>query len=65
MFSSDDFCLFVIFIDAHTKYIWYFPLVAKSDVFFMFQWFQVLIECQFSRKIKNLFKLIGVVNIVS
>jgi histone deacetylase 1/2 len=52
MFSSDDFHYFVIFIDAHTKYIWYFPLVAKSDVFSIFQHFQVLVERQFSHKIK-------------
>jgi histone deacetylase 1/2 len=52
MFSSDGFCYFVIFIDAHTKYIWYYPLVAKSDVFSIFQHFQVLVEHQFSSKIK-------------
>jgi histone deacetylase 1/2 len=53
MFSSDGFCCFVIFINAHTKYIWYYPLVAKSDVFSIFQRFQLLLECQFSRKIKS------------
>jgi hypothetical protein len=52
MFSSDGFCYFVISIDAHIKYMWYFPLVAKSDVFSIFQRFQVLVEHQFSRKIK-------------
>jgi histone deacetylase 1/2 len=52
MFSSDDFHYFVIFVDAHTKYIWYYQLVAKSDVFSTFQRFQTLIECQFSIKIK-------------
>jgi hypothetical protein len=30
MFSSDGFHYFVIFIDAHTKYIWYFPLVERQ-----------------------------------
>jgi len=44
--------LFVIFIDAHTKHIWYYPLVAKSDVFFIFHRFQTLVERQFSLKIK-------------
>jgi histone deacetylase 1/2 len=52
MFSSDGFRYFVIFVDAHTKYIWYYSLVAKSDVFSTFQRFQTLVECQFSLKIK-------------
>jgi len=54
IFSFDSFCYFVIFIDAHTKHIWYYPLVAKSDVFFIFHRFQTLIEHQFSLKIKYL-----------
>jgi hypothetical protein len=33
-------------------YVWYYPLVVKSDVFFIFQHFQVLVRCQFSCKIK-------------
>jgi hypothetical protein len=53
MFSSDGFHYFVIFIDAHTKHIWYYPFVAKSDVFSTFHHFQVLVERQFSRKIKS------------
>jgi hypothetical protein len=52
MFSSDGFRYFVIFIDAYTKYIWYYPLVAKSDVFSIFQRFQLLVERQFCSKIK-------------
>jgi len=36
MFFSDGFCYFVIFINAHTKYIWYYPFVVKSDVFPIF-----------------------------
>jgi hypothetical protein len=52
MFSSNGFCYFVICIDAHMKYIWYFLLVTKSDMFSIFQRFQVLVERQFSRKIK-------------
>ena len=30
MFFSNGFCYFVIFVDAHTKYIWFFSLVAKK-----------------------------------
>jgi len=52
MFSFDGFRYFVIFVDAHTKHIWYYPLIAKSDVFFTFQRFQTLVERQFSLKIK-------------
>jgi histone deacetylase 1/2 len=53
MFSSDGFRYFVIFVDAHTKHIWYYPFVAKSDVFSTFQCFQTLVERQFSLKIKS------------
>jgi histone deacetylase 1/2 len=53
MFSSDGFRYFVIFVDAHPKYIWYYQLVAKSDVFSTFQRFQTLVERQFSLKIKS------------
>jgi hypothetical protein len=52
LFSSDDFCYFVIFVDAYIKYVWYYPLVAKSDVYSVFQQFQTLFERQFSLKIK-------------
>ena len=44
---------FVIFIDAHIKYIWYYPIVAESNVFSIFQHFQLLVEPHFSRKIKS------------
>jgi len=39
MFSSDGFCYFVIFIDVHSKQIWYYSLIAKSDVFSVFHHF--------------------------
>jgi len=51
--SFDDFCYFVIFVDAHIKFIWFYPLSAKSDVFNVFHQFQVLVERQFSCKIKS------------
>ena len=53
MFSSNGFRYFVIFVDAHTKHIWYYPLIVKSDAFSTFQRFQTLVECQFSLKIKS------------
>ena len=54
MYSSDGLHFFVIFVDAHTKLIWHYPLVDKSDVFSTFQRFQTLVERQFSLKIKSL-----------
>jgi histone deacetylase 1/2 len=36
MFSSDGFHYFIVFVNAPTKHIWYYPLVAKSDVFSTF-----------------------------
>ena len=53
MLSSDGFRYFVIFVDAHTKFIWFYPLTAKSDVFAIFHQFQALVERQFSLKIKS------------
>jgi hypothetical protein len=52
MFSSDCFCYFVIFVDVHTKHIWYYLLVMKFDVFSTFQRFQTLVKRHFSLKIK-------------
>jgi hypothetical protein len=37
--SSNGFCYFVIFVDAHTKFIWFYPLGVKSDVFNVFHQF--------------------------
>jgi len=53
MFSFDGFHYFVIFIDAYTKHIWYYPIIAKSDMFSTFHRFQTLVELQFSHKIKS------------
>jgi len=44
MFSFDGFHYFVILIDAYTKHIWYYPIIAKSDVFSTFHRFQTLVE---------------------
>ena len=52
MLSSYGFRYFVIFVDAHTKIIWFYPMVAKSDIFNIFHQFQALVELQFSLKIK-------------
>jgi hypothetical protein len=39
-------------MDAHTKYIWFLPLVVKSNVFNVFQQFQAYVKRWFSIKIK-------------
>ena len=54
LFSLDGYHYFVIFVDAYTKYIWYYPLVVKSDVYSLFHQFQTLVERQFSLKIKSI-----------
>jgi len=46
--------MFVIFVDAYTKYIWHYSLVAKSDIYSVFHQFQTLADCQFSLKIKSI-----------
>ena len=53
MLSLDGFRYFVIFFNTYTKYIQFFPLVAKSDVFIIFHQFQTQVERQFSLKIKS------------
>ena len=53
MLSSDGFRYFIIFMDDHIKFIWFYHLVAKSDVFAIFHQFQALVERQFSLKIKS------------
>ncbi|KAF7151058.1 hypothetical protein RHSIM_Rhsim02G0101600 [Rhododendron simsii] len=51
--SSDGHKYFVIFLDDFSKYIWYYPLFNKSDVFNIFSKFQAMVERQFSSKIKS------------
>jgi len=63
-FFSDGFHYFVIFVDVHIKHIWYYPFVAKSDFFPLFNVFKHLLSVSFPLKL-NLFKLIGAVNIVN
>ena len=54
MLFFDGFWYFVIFLDAHTKFIWFYPIVVKFDVFNLFHQFEVLVKRQFSQKIKSL-----------
>jgi hypothetical protein len=43
MLSSDDFRCFVLFMDRHIKFIWFYPIAVKSYVFTVFQQFLVLV----------------------
>jgi hypothetical protein len=52
MLSCNGFSYFVIFIDACTKFIQFYLLVANSNIFTIFHQFQTLVEHQFSLKIK-------------
>jgi hypothetical protein len=52
MLSSEEFWYFIIFVDAHIKFIWFYPIAVKSDVFNVFHQFQFFVECQVSHKIK-------------
>jgi len=63
MLSSDDFWYFVIFVDVHTKYI-FFSLVAKSDVFNIFTNFKLKLNVSSLKKL-NLFKQTGVLSITN
>jgi hypothetical protein len=63
MLSSDGFRYFVIFVDAHTKFIWFYPIALKSDVFNVFNFKYLLNVCSLEKS--NLFKLIGVINIAN
>ena len=50
--SLSGSCFYVIFIDDHSRFTWFYPLRHKSDFFNIFIRFQKLVENQFSRTIK-------------
>ena len=53
--SLDGYKYYVIFVDHFTKYIWFYPLHRKSDVYKTFVTFKQLIENFFSLRIKTLY----------
>jgi hypothetical protein len=55
--AYNGFQYFVIFMDVHTKFIWFYLIVVKSNVF-------NVLNDNFLVKL-NMFKLIGVVDIVN
>ena len=52
--SNNDNRYYVCFIDDYSKFIWPFPLCAKSYVFNIFMKFQAFVERYFDRKIKSI-----------
>ena len=53
--ALDGYKYYVIFVDHFTKYIWFYPLHRKSDVYDIFVKFKKLVENYFSRTIKTLY----------
>lgn len=47
--SIDDFNYYVVFVDPFTKYIWFYPLRLKFDVFTIFRQYKVVVEKNFNR----------------
>jgi hypothetical protein len=52
--SASDFKYYVVFIDDWSRFTWIYPLHRKSEVFENFIKFKLLVENQFSTKIKRI-----------
>ena len=46
---------YLIFVDHYTKYIWFYPMVTKSDVSKIFPHFKRFVETRFQKSIKTLY----------
>ena len=53
--SIDDSKYYVIFVDHFIKYVWFYPLKRKSQVYDVFVRFKSLVENHFQRKIITLY----------
>ena len=53
--SIDGFQYYVIFVDHHTRHIWYYPLKWKSHVYDVFVHFKALVKNQFKHRIVTLY----------
>ncbi|GFY82736.1 hypothetical protein Acr_02g0009760 [Actinidia rufa] len=49
--STEGYRFYVIFVDHFTKYIWFYPISHKSDVFAIFPKFKVTVENYFKKLI--------------
>lgn len=52
--SSDGHRYFLLCVDHHSRYMWYFPMSQKSDVQNLFRNFVTMVERQFSTKLKRI-----------
>lgn len=50
--SSSGFRFYVIFVDDHSRFTWFYPLKTKAKFYETFIYFQRLVENQFNTKIK-------------
>ena len=51
----DGSCYYLILVDHFTKYIWFYPMGAKSSVSSIFPQFKHLVETKFQAKIKSIY----------
>ena len=54
MFSVSGHRYYVSFVDHYNKYVWFYPLINKSDVFSIFLEFKIHVKFFFERSIKAL-----------
>jgi len=52
--SHSGYVYCVSFIDAYSKFTWFYPLKSKSETFTVFQHFKAMVENQFNSKIKGI-----------
>ena len=50
--SLQGFKFYVVFVDDHSRFSWFYPLKFKSDFFEVFIRFQKYVENQFNKRIK-------------
>ncbi|KAD0157053.1 hypothetical protein E3N88_44702 [Mikania micrantha] len=51
--SCDDHSYVLLCVDHYSKFMWFFPLKRKSDVFDTFKHFLLMVERQFNTKLKS------------
>ncbi|KAJ0612890.1 putative RNA-directed DNA polymerase [Helianthus annuus] len=51
--SSDGYNYFLLYVDDFSRYMWFFPLKHKSDVYEVFKQFVLVAERQFNTKLKS------------
>lgn len=59
MESHDGYTYYIIFVDHFTKYIWFFPLKRKLNVYSIFIQFKTVMEIFFQKPIISFYSNIG------